>query len=78
MGGPFTKDEDLETFCTNAKDAKAAGKIRKDGQKRLKMEMKFARELSKTLPKNDPIFRMQVTLPNKKRRDKNLEDLQHR
>ena len=34
------------------------------------MEMQFARDSSTTLPKVDPLFKIQVVLPNKKRRDK--------
>ena len=40
-------------------------------QKRLKLEVKFARDSSTTLPKVDKLFKIQITLPNKKRRDKN-------
>ena len=40
------------------------------GSKTLKLELRFARESSTTLPQADPIFRIQVTLPSKKRRDK--------
>ena len=40
-------------------------------QTRLKMEIQFARESSTTLPSVDPLFRIQVTLPSGKRRDKN-------
>ena len=36
----------------------------------MKMEIQFARESSTTLPKVDPLFRIQVVLPNKKIRDK--------
>ena len=41
-----------------------------DKRKRMKNEIKFARDSSTSLPKSDPIFRVMVTLPNKKRRDK--------
>ena len=43
-------------------------------KKRLKSEIRFARDSSTTLPKVDPLFRVQVTLPNKKRRDKTAEE----
>ena len=39
-------------------------------QKRMKMEVQFARESSTYLHKVDPLFRIQVTLPSKKRWDK--------
>ena len=43
-------------------------------KKQLKLEIQFARNSSTTLPKTDPLFRVQVTLPNKKRRDKTPEE----
>ena len=63
-GGPFTNAEEVEQFLgdTSITD--------KDKQKRMKREMQFARESSITLPKVDPLFKIQVTQPNKKRRDK--------
>ena len=39
----------------------------------MKMEVQFARESSTRLPKTDQLFRIQVTLPNKNRRDKTAE-----
>ena len=38
------------------------------------MEVQFARESSKCLPKSDLLFRIQVTMVNKKRRDKTAEE----
>ena len=38
------------------------------------MEVQFARESSTTLPLVDPIFKIQVTLPTKKRRDKTADE----
>ena len=37
---------------------------------RLKLEVQFARESTTLLPKVDPLFRIQLTLPNGKRRMK--------
>ena len=37
----------------------------------MKSEIQFARDSSTTLPKVDPLFKVQVVIPNKKRRDKN-------
>ena len=45
----------------------------KNKQKRMKKEMRFARESSTTLPSTDPLFKIQVTLPNRRRRDKNAK-----
>ena len=39
-------------------------------QLRLKLEVQFARESTTLLPKVDPLFRIQLTLPNGKRRMK--------
>ena len=39
-------------------------------QARMKMEVKFARDSSTTLPRVDPLFKVQITQANKKRRDK--------
>ena len=36
----------------------------------MKAKIQFARNLSTTLPKCDPIFRIRITLTNKKQRDK--------
>ena len=41
---------------------------------RLKLELQFARDSSTTLPKNDPIFKMMITQPNKRRRDKTADE----
>ena len=40
----------------------------------MKMELQFARDSSTTLPKTDPLFRVMITLPNKKKRDKTAEE----
>ena len=39
-------------------------------QARMKMEVRFARDSSTTLPRVDPLFKIQITQANKKRRDK--------
>ena len=36
----------------------------------MKKEVKFARDSSTTLPRVDPLFKIQVTMKNKKHRDK--------
>ena len=40
----------------------------------MKAELQFARDSSTTLPKADPLFRVMVTLPNKKKRDKTADE----
>lgn len=67
-GGPFCSAEEVEEFI-NREDLED-----KEKQKRLKKELRFARESSTTLPSSDPLFRVQVTMPGGKRRDKNAEE----
>ena len=45
------------------------GLSEKEKQVRLKKELQFAREICTTLPSVDPLFRIQVTLPNKMRQN---------
>ena len=81
-GGPFTCSEQVGTFMSERKQLeesstvgkKAKDAIRKETAGRMKKEMKVARDSSKTLPKSDDIFRIQVTGLNKKRRDKTAEE----
>ena len=63
-GGPFTHAEQVEQYLADEDIPE------KDKQRRMKKEIQFARESSTTLPRVDPIFRIQVTQTNKKRRDK--------
>ena len=67
-GGPFTTAEEVQEFLERE------GITEKDKQKRMKKEMRFARESSTTLPSSDPLFKIQVTLPNGKRRDKDAKE----
>ena len=60
-GGPFTDADRVKEYVDRG------GIPEKEKKKRLKKELQFARE---SLPSTDPLFRIQVTLPNKKRRDK--------
>ena len=68
MNGPFTDSEEVIRYLART-DITGDEK-----RKRLKSEIRFARDSSTTLPKVDPLFRVQVTLPNKKRRDKTAEE----
>ena len=62
-GGPFTEylgDDEIDE---------------KEKVKRMKLELQFARDSSTLLPKNDPIFRIQITIPETgKRRQKNSSE----
>ena len=68
LGGPFTDSGEVEkvladeTLNENAK------------QQRMKLEVQFARESTTLLPKVDPIFRIQITLPSGKRRMKTAQE----
>ena len=69
VGGPFTNAEEVELYMASPVP---------DGvkQKRMKKEIQFARESSTTLPKVDPLFKIQVTQAGqlKKRRDKTAQE----
>ena len=62
--GPFTNSDEVQLYLDDP-DVDI-----KDKQKRLKKEVQFARDSSTTLPKVSPIFKIQVTMKDKKRRDK--------
>ena len=59
FGGPFTNADQVQEFLNDASINDV------DAKRRLKLELKFARDSSTSLPKSDPIFRIQVTQPNK-------------
>ena len=66
--GPFTDADMVREYMDNSD---ICDKLK---QNRLKLEVQFARESSTTLPSVDPIFKIQVTLPTKKRREKTAEE----
>jgi hypothetical protein len=61
--GPFTNAEEVKDYMDTDVDPKVK-------QIRLKKEVQFARNSSTTLPRVDSLFKIQVTLENKKRGDK--------
>ena len=63
-GGPFTAADEVSLYMMK-EDVDEKSK-----QRRLKLEIQFARESTTVLPKVDPLFRIQKTLPNGKRCDK--------
>lgn len=67
VGGPFSEELEVLQYLHSSEPESSK-------KKRLKLEIQFARNSSTTLPKTDPLFRVQVTLPNKKRRDKTPEE----
>ena len=69
-GGPFTDADEVSNF----KKDETLGLDSKAKQKRLKLEIQFARESTTLLPKVDPLFRIQKTLPTVKRCDKTGEE----
>ena len=58
-GGPFTNAEEVSSYMADDN----LGLNTKAKQRRLKLEIQFARESTTLLPKVDPIFRIQKTLP---------------
>ena len=67
-GGSFTCAEEVKYHMLSKVSAL-------NKRKRVKLEIQFARDSSTHLPKNDPLFRIQLGLPNKKRRDKTPQKL---
>ena len=68
VGGPFTNSDMVQEYMDDSDVAE------KEKQKRLKLEMQFARESSTSLPQIDPLFKIQITLPTKKRREKTADE----
>ena len=68
MGGPFTDENEVSVFVDDPEVSE------KDRKLRMKMELQFARDSSTTLPPSDPLFKVMMCLPNKKRRDKTPEE----
>ena len=68
QGGPFTDAEQVQEYLDKED---ITDKIK---QVRMKKEIQFARESSTTLPSVDPLFKIQVTLPTGKRRDKTYQE----
>ena len=67
-GGPFTDADQVQLYLDQE------GITDREKQIRMKKEIQFARQSSTTLPSNDPIFKIQVSLPTGKRRDKNHQE----
>ena len=66
-GGSFTCAEEVNDYMLSKKSA-----LNKRKQK--KLEIQFLRDSSTHLPKTDPLFRIYLSLPNKKRRDKTPQE----
>ena len=67
-GGPFTDEDSVQNYLDIVEVSD------KEKQARLKFELRFARENSTTLFQAHQVFRIQVTMPNKKRRDKTANE----
>ena len=64
-GGPFTDEREVEDYLAKEDEPE------KEKVKRMKMELQFARDSTTLLPRADPIFRVQITVPETgKRRQK--------
>ena len=61
LSGPFTDAVEVVKYLA---EPTLSEKVK---QQRLKLEVQFARESTTLLPKVDPLFRIQITLPNGKR-----------
>ena len=68
--GPFTDAKDVLKYMSEDM-VEPDPKVK---QRRLKLEIQFASESTTLLPKVDPVFRIQKTLQNEKRRDKTVEE----
>ena len=62
--GPFTNSDEVDNFLNDSMIND------KDKQKRMKKEIQFARDSSTTLPKVSPLFKIRITMSDKKQRDK--------
>ena len=69
FGGPFTSAEEVEAYLVDIGPVNMKVK-----QGRMKREMQYARDTSTLLPKVDPLFRIQKTEANGKRRDKTAQE----
>ena len=67
-GGLFTDADQVQLYLDRE------GISDKVKQQRLKKEVQFVRESSTTLPSNDPLLKIQISLPSGKRRDKSAQD----
>ena len=64
-GGPFTDEREVEEYLAKEDEPE------KEKVKRMKMELQFARDSTTLLPRADSIFRVQITVPEtRKRRQK--------
>ena len=61
-GGPFTDEREVDEYLADH------GTDEKEKVKRMKLELQLARDSSTLLPKTDPIFRIQITIPETGRR----------
>ena len=66
LGGPFTNEAEVKKYLEK-EDHLFDNKAKLH---RLKKKIQFARERSTTPPRLDPIFKIQITMPNKKQWDK--------
>ena len=80
-GGPFTTSQQVDEYLALAKTREECAKnntqkkkFAKETKTRMKSEVTFARDSSTILPRVDPLFRIQVSIPGKPRRDKTAEE----
>ena len=65
QGGPFTSAEEVDAYLADLDDVN-----KKEKQKRMKLEVSYARDTSTLLPKADPLFKIRKVDVKGKQRDK--------
>ena len=65
QGGPFTSAEEVDDYLADLDDLNM-----KEKQKRMKLEITYARDTSTLLPKADPLFKIRKVDMKGKQRDK--------
>ena len=65
QGGPFTSAEEVDTYLSDLDETN-----KKEKQKRMKLEISYARDTTTLLPKVDPLFKIRKVDLKGKQRDK--------
>ena len=68
-GGPFTSAEEVDSYLADLDDINV-----KEKQRRMKLEITYARDTSTLLPRADPLFRIRKVDLKGKQRDKTAKE----
>ena len=68
-GGPFTSAEEVDSYLVDLDDINM-----KEKQRRMKLEITYARDTSTLLPRADPLFRIRKVDMKGKQRDKTAKE----